>query len=99
MSIEDAKNWICTEQAFEINGYQLKGGGACPEQYNVYKKDVEVGYLRLRHGRFRAECFVNGETKVVYTACPNGDGIFDDEERIAFLTQAVEAIDFELNKI
>ena len=29
--------------------------GACPEQYDVYEGDEEVGYMRLRHGHFHAE--------------------------------------------
>lgn len=67
---------------------QLCGGGACPEQYDVYRNGENVGYLRLRHGGFRAEC--RGET--VYTASPHGDGIFDPEERDHFLNEACQAI-------
>jgi len=64
-----------------------------PEQYDVYDGVEEIGYLRLRHGHFRAE--YRGE--VVYeTSDILGDGWFDsDAERTEQLTAAVIAI---LNK-
>lgn len=48
---------------------------ACPEQYDVYLGDKLIGYMRLRHGYFRAEYPVGN---VVYTASPRGDGLFAD---------------------
>ena len=69
---------------------------ACPEQYDVYDKhNNKVGYLRLRHGVFRAEypdC--GGET--VYESLPDGDGIFEEYERMYQLTKAIEAIHAQL---
>lgn len=65
--------------------------GACPEQYNAFIDGKQVGYLRLRHGYFRVdypEC--NGET--IYTANPDGDGIFTDTERDYYLAEAKRAI-------
>ena len=64
---------------------------ACPEQYDAFIGEEKVGYLRLRHGHFRVECpDVWGE--LVYEASPNGDGIFDDDERPQHLDAAREAI-------
>jgi len=65
---------------------------ACPEQYDVFDESGrQVGYLRLRHGFFRADYpDVGGET--VYTDDPEGDGIFLDTERERYLTEAVRAI-------
>jgi plasmid stability protein len=64
---------------------------ACPEQYDAFIGEEKVGYLRLRHGHFMVECpDVFGET--VYEASPNGDGIFDDDERDEHLEAAREAI-------
>lgn len=68
--------------------------GACPEQYDVFDDTtgVKVGYLRLRHGYFRADypdC--GGET--VYETETNGDGVFDDDERMPQLRAAVAAIE------
>jgi hypothetical protein len=75
-----------------INGYELvQTCGACPEQYDVFKGGVQVGYLRLRHGYFYAsvpDCPDN----VVYSAEPHGDGIFETDEREFYLTEAVKAI-------
>jgi|LakMenE18May11ns_1017448.scaffolds.fasta_scaffold9857460_1 hypothetical protein len=68
--------------------------GACPEQYDVFLNDMEVGYLRLRHGYFRAECFGN----TVYAAYPKDDGIFEYHERAYYLNKAKEHIVEELNK-
>ena len=75
----------------EINGYTLKMTcGACPEQYDVFEGGNYVGYLRLRHGVFRADAPTHGNT--IYTAYPSGDGIFDDAEREFYLAEAVTAI-------
>lgn len=61
---------------------------ACPEQYDAFYNGVEVGYLRLRHGYFRAECM--GET--VYQSQVTGDGCFVSSERAAYLSFAKKAI-------
>ena len=62
-----------------------------PEQYDAFIGDEKAGYLRLRHGHFRAECpDVWGE--LVYEASPNGDGVFDDDERPQHLDAARDAI-------
>lgn len=71
---------------------------ACPEQYDVYLDDKQVGYLRLRFGVFSCDypdC--GGET--IYTAYPKGDGMFDDDEREHYIKQALEKIKKKLNEI
>lgn len=76
----------------EINGAQLhRTCIACPEQYDVFLDNKQIGYLRLRHGYFRADypdCY--GET--VYESEPNGDGVFYPDERVTELTNAVNAL-------
>jgi hypothetical protein len=69
--------------------------GACPEQYDVYydedensKSEYPIGYMRLRHGMFRAE--YKGD--VVYRAEPRGDGLFEWDERSRYLNEACKAI-------
>lgn len=65
--------------------------GACPEQYDAFLDEKQVGYLRLRHGFFYVEypdC--GGET--IYEAYPDGDGIFADYERDRYLSDAKAAI-------
>lgn len=76
----------------EIDGLKLICTcGACPEQYDVFDGERQVGYLRLRHGWFRADCpDAGGET--VHESYPRGDGIFNDDERVAHLTEAVKKI-------
>jgi hypothetical protein len=75
-----------------INGFELvMTCGACPEQYDVFKDGTQVGYLRLRHGYFRADIPDCGG-KCVYGAETKGDGIFEDNERMLHLTNAVDAI-------
>lgn len=65
--------------------------GACPEQYDAYVGNRQVGYLRLRHGIFRVDYPDCGE-ETIYTAYPKGDGTFHPDEREYYLTQAREAI-------
>lgn len=67
--------------------------GACPEQYDVYLDGCEVGYLRLRHGHFRAEYTADGGDEIVYEGLPEGDGVFEYEERNYYLNRAIQAID------
>ena len=77
----------------EYRGIKLiKTCGACPEQYDAFDgRGRRVGYLRLRHGYFYAVApGVRGD--IVYEAMPNGDGIFDDDEREGFLQEAIDAI-------
>lgn len=81
----------------EIDGLKLVCTSmACPEQYDVFDSSGnKVGYLRLRHGRFRADypdCF--GET--VYESFPKGDGIFHDDEREKELNNAIRALKSKL---
>lgn len=75
-----------------ILGYDLiQTCGACPEQYDVFFEGEQVAYLRLRHGRFYAECPDVGG-KRVYEAYPEGDGIFLWDEREEYLTNAIKAV-------
>ena len=64
--------------------------GACPEQYDVFLGEENIGYLRLRHGRFYAEYVPTKE--IVYVAHPQGDGIFEESEREEHLLKAVTAL-------
>lgn len=82
-----------------INGYTLvQTCSACPEQYDVFdQEDKRVGYLRLRHGCFRADYLkCGGET--LYKASPDGDGCFEDYEREYHLYKAIRAIQERANK-
>jgi len=36
--------------------------GACPEQYDVFKGNVEVAYIRERHGHCRIDMPFGGKT-------------------------------------
>jgi len=69
--------------------------GACPEQYNAYVGDKLVGYLRLRHGRFRVDFPDCGE-ETIYEAYPKGDGIFYDDEREQYLNEAKQALETKI---
>ena len=69
----------------------VKTCGACPEQYDVFQDDELVGYLRLRHGYFRAHLGGPGG-EVVYESRTNGDGIFESDEREYHLERAKSAI-------
>lgn len=69
----------------------VQTSSACPEQYDVYDDEGQVGYLRLRHGYFRAQAY-SPSGPVVYSAETIGDGIFDPSERERHLSAAVAAI-------
>jgi len=87
---EKVKMW---ELGVMIHGYRLKQTcSACPEQYDVFDDlGQQVAYFRLRHGGFRVDVpDCGGET--IYTANPEGDGIFTREERVRYLTEAVLAV-------
>lgn len=76
----------------QIMGYDLVlTSYACPEQYDVFKGEKQVGYLRLRHGEFRVDA-PDSDGETIYWAEPDGDGRFEDDERERFLTEAVQAI-------
>lgn len=77
-----------------IGTVTLIGGGACPEQYDAFVDDKMVGYFRLRHGRFTVENWPGG--KLIYEANPSGDGLFEYDERIEYLTNGVVALLREL---
>lgn len=65
---------------------------ACPEQYDVYMADKQVGYLRLRHGWFRCDANKCGGPMIYHTNECKGDGIFTDIERDYFLQEAIAAL-------
>ena len=65
--------------------------GACPEQYDAYIGETEVGYLRLRHGRFTVQ-YPDSRGEVVYSASPKGDGCFESDEREYYLNEAKKAL-------
>lgn len=66
---------------------------ACPEQYEVFHNQSRqhIGYLRLRHGKFRAD-YPDCGGESVYDATTKGDGNFEDDERMEHLTNAVRAL-------
>ncbi len=65
--------------------------GACPEQYEAFFDNRQIGYLRLRHGYFYA-AWPNVSGEVVYDAETEGDGCFLAEERADHLERSVEAL-------
>ena len=66
---------------------------SCPQQYDAYDKETgkQVGYLRLRHGRFTVECPDVAGIPVLCTY-PKGDGIFEEDEEKKYLKMAKKAI-------
>ena len=69
---------------------------ACPEQYDVFLNEEQVGYLRLRHGVFRCDYPACGGETLYYAYC-DSDGIFSDEERNECIPKAIHAIANKLN--
>ena len=67
---------------------------ACPEQYEMWDSEDEdypqIGYLRLRGGKFTAE-YPDAGGEIVFEASPEGYNFFVDGEREQFLRSAVKA--------
>lgn len=77
---------------YEFRGIKLVlTCGACPEQYDAFLDNRQVGYLRLRHGYFRVD-FPDCGGETIFEAMPEGDGAFGIEEREGYLRKAVDAI-------
>lgn len=71
----------------------LKTCSACPEQYDVVRDGKQVGYLRPRHGVFRADCLGCLQHTVLCTEDVKGDGVFEYDERTMWLARAIAEID------
>ena len=87
------------EKPVFIHGYRLHlTCSACPEQYDVYAGEQMVAYFRLRHGHFRVHVPDYGG-EIVYEASPRGDGLFEQNERVKYLTEAILAVqEYYLNR-
>ena len=85
------KQLIIIKKLYAENGLVIIGGGACPEQYDVFKDGEQVAYYRLRHGEFTID-YPNVLGLTILSADANGDGIFDKDERVAYLSKAMELI-------
>lgn len=66
--------------------------GACPEQYDVFKGGELVAYLRLRNGYFYASVPDVGGKIVFESDEMKGDGIFENGERVFFISRAIKAV-------
>jgi hypothetical protein len=68
---------------------------ACPEQYDVFLEDRNVGYVRLRHAGLRVNCpdFMSDDVVYRYSWDEPYKGQFqDDAEREYHLKRAADAI-------
>lgn len=81
----------------EIQGLKFRNTcGACPEQYDVFLGEEEVGYARLRWGVLRGDC--RGTTVYTKNMADGSDGIFNsDESRMKHLNEIATAIHEALN--
>jgi len=70
---------------------------ACPEQYDAFIGDKQVGYLRLRHGYFYVS-YPDCNDDIIYDSYTKGDGMFTEDERDYFLNQAKNAIYLKLKE-
>jgi hypothetical protein len=70
-----------------INGLEFRQTSfACPEQYEVFKEETQVGYVRLRHGMLRVDYPDCGDETIFSHQPPEADGGFvDDEQRMFYL--------------
>ncbi len=66
--------------------------GACPEQYDAYVGDRQVGYLRLRWGYFCVEVPYDGKVVLDHQFDDHWQGSFEDDQREEWLSKAKQAI-------
>lgn len=67
---------------------------ACPEQYDVFEGEKQVGYVRLRHGYLRCDYPDCGDDTIFDESFDDGwKGEFeDDNERNKYLILIAKAI-------
>lgn len=96
MNAQDAQSSII-RKLYLKNGLDLRMTcGACPEQYDVFKDGERVAYYRLRHGCFTVE-YPDCGGELIYEVEPNGDGIFDDNERVSYMIKALRKLLVRIN--
>lgn len=66
---------------YEINGYIFDGGGACPEQYEVYKNEKYMAYVRFRWGSCTVHTEPLGEYICSYDNFNTFQGKFNTEKQ------------------
>jgi len=54
----------------------------------MFLRTENKAYYQLRHGKFTVETPDWGG-RIVYEAYPNGDGMFDADERLVLITSAL----------
>lgn len=87
------------KKLYAKNGFDLQlTCSACPEQYDVFFEGKQAGYLRLRGGYFRVE-YPDVMSETILEAYPGGDGIFNDNERLFFLTKSLRAIQHKMKSV
>lgn len=85
------------QKLYARNGLEIKlTSYACPEQYEIFQEGRQVAYYRLRHGEFRVD-FPQCGGEIILCEYPNGDGIFDENERLIYLTKAIRKVLEKLN--
>ena len=72
---------------------------ACPKQYDAFLDGQQVGYLRLRHGRFTVEVPTVGGYIAYVAEDMDGDGRFTDDERPRYLQIAAQVIAASLDLV
>jgi len=86
------------KKLYSKNGLEIKlTCGGCPEQYDVLKDGNKVAYLRLRHGEFSVRHPDASGEEIMYEE-PFGDGIFNDNERLIYLSKAMREIILRISK-
>lgn len=79
---------------YEINGYIFDGGGACPEQYEVYKNEKYMAYIRFRWGNCTVHTEPLGEYICSYDNFNEYQGGFNTEkQRLYYLKLITKQID------
>ena len=65
---------------------------ACPEQYEVRRRNEQVAYVRLRHGTLTVEAPDHGHDLVLKHKFARNIGAFDDDERRPWLERIARLV-------
>jgi hypothetical protein len=99
MNLEEQRKELRELFDFPESKYKIKGlvfkntSPGCPEQYDVFQKDKQVGYIRYRWGNFRIDCPNCGD-KEIYSEEIDEDGYEGmlNENRMKYLKLATKLI-------
>ena len=95
---------IAEESLPQLDNHEIEGlkfvltCSQSPEQYDVYKGDEEVGYVRYRFGNLSADYTVMGDEDLLSETLPEETGILTEQQRAFWLPYIAKLINKRIEK-